>query len=188
LPPAEGARHRDDARWPPQARRRPALRAPGRRRVPAQPHHRLARLPGTGGRGSCRETPRTGHVRDRRSCQEAARQRTRTLPAGRMAAGARTHPAPRPEDRGTAGRGRPGGCAMNALHVENIATPASTAPVVVARHLRKAYKNKVALDGTTFEIPAGRIVGLIGPNGAGKTTALKALLGLIPFEGELQVM
>ena len=60
--------------------------------------------------------------------------------------------------------------------------------VVNARGLRKAYKNTVALDGTTFEIPAGRIVGLIGPNGAGKTTALKAILGLIPFEGQLDVL
>lgn len=77
---------------------------------------------------------------------------------------------------------------MNALHVEEFAAPADTAPVVSARGLRKAYKNKLALDGTTFEIPAGRIVGLIGPNGAGKTTALKAMLGLIPFEGELRVL
>ncbi len=60
--------------------------------------------------------------------------------------------------------------------------------VVTARGLRKAYKNKLALDGTTFDIPVGRIVGLIGPNGAGKTTALKAILGLIPFEGDLKVM
>jgi ABC-2 type transport system ATP-binding protein len=64
----------------------------------------------------------------------------------------------------------------------------SNAAVVSARGLRKAYKNKLALDGTSFEIPAGRIVGLIGPNGAGKTTALKAILGLIPFEGELKVL
>ncbi len=60
--------------------------------------------------------------------------------------------------------------------------------VVTARGLRKAYKGKLALDGTDFEIPVGRIVGLIGPNGAGKTTALKAMLGLIPFEGELKVL
>ena len=63
-----------------------------------------------------------------------------------------------------------------------------TNSVISARGLRKAYKNKVALDGTTFEIPAGRIIGLIGPNGAGKTTALKAVLGLIPFEGDLKVL
>ena len=60
--------------------------------------------------------------------------------------------------------------------------------VVTARGLRKAYKNKVALDSADFEIGAGRIVGLIGPNGAGKTTALKAVLGLIPFDGELKVL
>jgi len=60
--------------------------------------------------------------------------------------------------------------------------------VIDARGLRKAYrKGAVALDGTTFRVGRGRIVGLIGPNGAGKTTALKAVLGLIPFEGELSV-
>ena len=61
-------------------------------------------------------------------------------------------------------------------------------PVVVARGLRKAYKNKLALDDTRFEVPLGRIVGLIGPNGAGKTTALKAILGLVPFDGDLKVL
>ncbi len=64
----------------------------------------------------------------------------------------------------------------------------STAPVISARGLRKTYKNANALDDASFEIEAGRIVGLIGPNGAGKTTALKAILGLIPFEGELRVL
>jgi ABC-2 type transport system ATP-binding protein len=63
-----------------------------------------------------------------------------------------------------------------------------TATIVHARGLRKAYRNKLALDGADLEIPAGRIVGLIGPNGAGKTTALKAILGLVPFEGELKVL
>ncbi|KAF1015656.1 MAG: ABC transporter ATP-binding protein YtrB [Stenotrophomonas maltophilia] len=61
-------------------------------------------------------------------------------------------------------------------------------PVITARGLRKAYKNTLALDNTSFEIPAGRIVGLIGPNGAGKTTALKAVLGLTSVEGELRVL
>ena len=61
-------------------------------------------------------------------------------------------------------------------------------PVISARGLRKAYKNKLALDDASFEVAAGRIVGLIGPNGAGKTTALKAILGLIPFDGELKVL
>jgi ABC-2 type transport system ATP-binding protein len=60
--------------------------------------------------------------------------------------------------------------------------------VVTARGLRKEYRNKMALDDTSFVIPAGRIVGFIGPNGAGKTTALKAMLGLIPFEGHMSVL
>ena len=71
-------------------------------------------------------------------------------------------------------------------------TVASHAPqagaVIAARGLRKAYKNKVAVAGADFQIGPGRIVGLIGPNGAGKTTALKAILGLTPFQGELRVL
>jgi ABC-2 type transport system ATP-binding protein len=68
------------------------------------------------------------------------------------------------------------------------ADAAASGSVVTARGLRKAYRNKLALDNTSFRIPTGRIVGLIGPNGAGKTTALKAMLGLIPFDGELDVL
>ncbi len=64
----------------------------------------------------------------------------------------------------------------------------TTANVVSARNLRKAYRNKLALNDTSFEIEAGKIIGLIGPNGAGKTTALKAILGLIPFDGDLKVL
>ena len=77
---------------------------------------------------------------------------------------------------------------MNALSQASMADAATRAPVVSARNLRKAYKNKLALDNTAFDIAPGRIVGLIGPNGAGKTTALKAILGLIPFEGDLKVL
>ena len=66
--------------------------------------------------------------------------------------------------------------------------PMTDGAIVTANGLRKAYKNKLALDSTRFAIQPGRIVGLIGPNGAGKTTALKAILGLIPFEGELNVL
>src|SRR2546429_3995416 len=60
--------------------------------------------------------------------------------------------------------------------------------VIEARGLAKAYGATRALDGVSFSVEAGRIVGLIGPNGAGKTTALKAVLGLTPFRGELQVL
>jgi ABC-2 type transport system ATP-binding protein len=60
--------------------------------------------------------------------------------------------------------------------------------VISAKGLSKHYGKQVAVDGISFDIPAGRIVGLIGPNGSGKTTTLKAALGLIPFEGELSVL
>ena len=60
--------------------------------------------------------------------------------------------------------------------------------VITASGLSKRYKNTLALDNVSFQIEAGRIVGLIGPNGAGKTTALKAILGLTDFDGELKVL
>ncbi len=60
--------------------------------------------------------------------------------------------------------------------------------VVKASGLTKRYGKSVAVDNISFEIPAGRIIGLIGPNGSGKTTTLKAMLGLVPFEGELRVL
>ena len=60
--------------------------------------------------------------------------------------------------------------------------------VVSARNLRKAYGSKLALNDTSFDIETGKIIGLIGPNGAGKTTALKAILGLVPFDGDLKVL
>jgi ABC-2 type transport system ATP-binding protein len=61
-------------------------------------------------------------------------------------------------------------------------------PLITAQQLRKRYGTTTALDGVSFTVAAGRIVGLIGPNGAGKTTALKAVLGLIPYDGQLAVM
>jgi ABC-2 type transport system ATP-binding protein len=60
--------------------------------------------------------------------------------------------------------------------------------VITASGLGKRYKTSVALDNVSFQIEPGRIVGLIGPNGAGKTTALKAILGLTDFSGELNVL
>ncbi|MGD9598684.1 MAG: ABC transporter ATP-binding protein [Steroidobacteraceae bacterium] len=67
-------------------------------------------------------------------------------------------------------------------------TSTSDTPVIVAQDLAKSYGKLHALDGVSFKVGAGRIVGLIGPNGAGKTTALKAILGLTPFDGRLSVL
>ena len=60
--------------------------------------------------------------------------------------------------------------------------------VVQATGLSKRYGTTIALDNVNLDIQAGRIVGLVGPNGAGKTTALKAILGLTEFDGELTVL
>ncbi len=61
-------------------------------------------------------------------------------------------------------------------------------PIISARGLTKRYGRTTAVDHIDLEIPPGKIVGLIGPNGAGKTSALKAILGLATFEGELSVL
>lgn len=60
--------------------------------------------------------------------------------------------------------------------------------IIKAQALSKSYRGLRALDAVSFGVEAGRIVGLIGPNGAGKTTALKAILGLTHYEGELVVL
>jgi ABC-2 type transport system ATP-binding protein len=59
---------------------------------------------------------------------------------------------------------------------------------IEARGLRKSFGTSIALDGVSFRVEEGRILGLIGPNGAGKTTALNAILGLTPYLGELRVL
>ena len=60
--------------------------------------------------------------------------------------------------------------------------------LIEARDLTKRYGAHVALDHANFSVEAGRIVGLIGPNGAGKTSALRAILGLTAYEGQLKVL
>jgi ABC-2 type transport system ATP-binding protein len=59
---------------------------------------------------------------------------------------------------------------------------------IEARGLRKSFGKTVALEGIDLAVAEGRILGLIGPNGAGKTTALNAILGLIPYQGQLKVL
>jgi ABC-2 type transport system ATP-binding protein len=59
---------------------------------------------------------------------------------------------------------------------------------IEARGLRKSFGATVALDGIDLRLDEGRILGIMGPNGAGKTTALNAILGLVPYEGELRVL
>jgi ABC-2 type transport system ATP-binding protein len=61
-------------------------------------------------------------------------------------------------------------------------------PLIRAQGLTLRYGRKVAVDDVSFTIPKGRVVGLLGHNGAGKTTLMKALVGLLPSQGSLQVL
>jgi ABC-2 type transport system ATP-binding protein len=53
-------------------------------------------------------------------------------------------------------------------------------PVIELAGLSKHYGDRIAVDGLTFSVPPGEIVGLVGPNGAGKTTTLRAIAGIHP--------
>ncbi len=59
--------------------------------------------------------------------------------------------------------------------------------MIIARNLTKRYGKLTALDDVSFTIQAGESVALWGANGAGKTTALRCLLGIHGFEGELSI-
>ena len=53
-------------------------------------------------------------------------------------------------------------------------------PTVRVRHLTKCYGPKKAIQGLSFDVESGQIVGFLGPNGAGKSTTLRILCGLLP--------
>src|SRR3990167_8211254 len=52
-------------------------------------------------------------------------------------------------------------------------------PIVQVRNLTKRFGSFTAVDGVSFEVRKGEILGLLGPNGAGKTTTIQMLLGLV---------
>ena len=63
-----------------------------------------------------------------------------------------------------------------------------TAPVVDVHNLTKRFGDFTAVDGISFEIRPGEILGLLGPNGAGKTTTIQMLLGLVtPTSGSIRM-
>src|ERR1022692_4896004 len=106
-----------------------------------------------------------------------------------MAPGTRDHSAPRPDAGRTAEwwRVRPSQVVVRHC-LGRCRGGTETMKVIEARGLRKAFGTTIALDGVDLRVEEGRILGLIGPNGAGKTTALNAILGLISYQGELNVL
>jgi ABC-2 type transport system ATP-binding protein len=60
---------------------------------------------------------------------------------------------------------------------------------IAVEHLRKVYKHTTAVDGISFSLPVGSIIGLLGGNGAGKTTTIAIIMGLVtPTEGRVAVL
>ncbi len=54
--------------------------------------------------------------------------------------------------------------------------------------LHKRYGDLAAVDGVSFEVRPGEVVGLLGPNGAGKTTTINMILGLLePTNGRVRI-
>ena len=60
-------------------------------------------------------------------------------------------------------------------------------PILEVKNLSVRFGNFPALDHVNFTIEKQEIIAVIGPNGSGKTTLLKAILGLMPYDGEIKI-
>ncbi len=59
--------------------------------------------------------------------------------------------------------------------------------VLSIKNLSMSYGARKVLDGVSFTLERGEAIALMGPNGAGKTTTLKCVLGLVRYEGTIEV-
>jgi len=66
---------------------------------------------------------------------------------------------------------------------------AATETILEVSDLRKSYRKRPVVDGVSFLVGKGEIVGLLGPNGAGKTTSFRMSVGMIrPDEGTITLL
>lgn len=80
------------------------------------------------------------------------------------------------------------------VNLSNLALPQAApnllkeakAPILKVEKLIKTYGSRAVVNGLSFDVKAGEVVGLLGPNGAGKTTAFYMAIGLIsPDDGKV---
>jgi len=80
--------------------------------------------------------------------------------------------------------------------LEETAPPAATAPVVSVRDLRVTFASRDrtvhAVNGVSFDLAAGEVLGILGESGSGKSVTLRALIGLLPpaqtrIEGDVRI-
>lgn len=58
-------------------------------------------------------------------------------------------------------------------------------PVLKVENLKIKFDENIILDGLDFSVNKGDVLAIVGPNGAGKSVLFKALLGLIPYSGNI---
>jgi ABC-2 type transport system ATP-binding protein len=84
------------------------------------------------------------------------------------------------------------GAAADSEHQATSTTDRQQTPALAVEGIKKTFGSGpdrvVAVDGVSFSVAQGSVVGLLGPNGAGKTTLIKSILGMVlPDEGSVRI-
>ena len=71
----------------------------------------------------------------------------------------------------------------------DIMSSKAPSPVIEVKDLKKYYGSTKAVDGISFSVSKGKIVGFLGPNGAGKTTAIRCMMDFMrPDSGSVSIL